>query len=244
MTDLPTIDLKAAEWTPEALKAVSDRFEGQKPEDILDWGFQNFAPQIALATGFGAEGVALMHMVSQAHPDATVFYLDTDLLFKETYQLRDRLAERLGITFTRVHCGLSLDEQAEAHGAALWSHDPNRCCQIRKVEPLRQFLSTQNAWIAAIRRDQTASRAKAALIQWDKANGLVKLNPLAAWTSQQVWDYIRANDLPYNPLHDQGYPSIGCWTCTRPVLTGDDPRAGRWAGFDKTECGIHLQLKD
>ncbi|MFZ6029913.1 MAG: phosphoadenylyl-sulfate reductase [Chloroflexota bacterium] len=230
-------------WTIKELKNVSDAFEGQHPTMVLDWGFQNFAPQIALATGFGPEGVVLMHLTSQVYPEATVFYLDTDLLFQETYQLRDRLAERLGLHFTRVHGGISLDEQAQEHGAALWSQDPNLCCQLRKVQPLREFLATHQAWITAIRRDQTRQRANAALVAWDSANGLVKLNPLAGWTSEQVWAHIRRHGLPYNPLHDAGYPSIGCWPCTRAVAAHEDPRAGRWAGFAKTECGIHLQPK-
>lgn len=236
-------DIKAATWTPEALKAVSDQYEGRSPADIMRWGFDNFAPRIALATGFGAEGVVLMHIASQMNPNATIFYLDTDLLFKETYRLRDQLVERLGIQFTRIHNGMSLNQQAEQYGPALWASDPNLCCQIRKVKPLREYLATQNAWIAAVRRDQTKARANTGLMSWDNANGLVKLSPLAAWTHDQVWDYIRDNDLPYNPLHDEGYPSIGCWTCTRPVAEGEDPRAGRWSGFNKTECGIHLQPK-
>lgn len=241
MTNPGITEIKTAEWTPEALKAVSDRFEGHTPGEIVRWGFETFAPQIALATGFGPEGVVLLHLASQINPEATFFYLDTDLLFKETYKLRDQLEERLGIHFTRIHCGISLNEQAEQHTPALWSSDPNLCCQIRKVKPLRDYLATQNAWIAAIRRDQTKARANAGIVEWDKANGLVKLNPLANWTQDMVWDHIHTNNLPYNPLHDEGYPSIGCWTCTRPVAAGEDPRAGRWAGFNKTECGIHLQ---
>ncbi len=243
MTNPAITDIKTAEWTPETLKAISDSYEGRSPEEIMRWGFDNFAPHIALATGFGAEGVVLMHMASQMYREATIFYLDTDLLFKETYKLRDQLVERLGIKFTRIHSGVSLNQQAEEHGPALWSSDPNLCCQIRKVKPLREYLATQNAWIAAVRRDQTKARANTGLMGWDAANGLVKLSPLAAWSHDQVWDYIHANDLPYNPLHDEGYPSIGCWTCTRPVAEGEDPRAGRWSGFNKTECGIHLQPK-
>lgn len=181
-----------------------------------------------------------MHMVSEIAPETTIFYLDTDLLFPETYALRDELAERLGLRFTRVHSGLSVEAQAEEHGAALWSRNPDLCCQLRKVAPLRLFLATRQAWITAIRRDQTTARAGAGLVEWDRANGLVKLNPLAAWTSGRVWDYVLKHRLPYNPLHDQGYPSIGCWPCTRAVAAGDDPRSGRWAGKEKTECGIHL----
>jgi phosphoadenosine phosphosulfate reductase len=227
-------------WTPALLKEMSDSLEGKSPETILRWGLENFAPDIALATGFGPEGVVLMHLVSRIAPETTIFYLDTGLLFKETYELRDRLQEHLKLRFTPVS-GLSVEEQAEQYGPRLWSYEPNQCCYLRKVAPLRQFLSTQQAWITAIRRDQTRQRANAGLVEWDKANKLVKLNPLAHWTSQQVWAHIMAEKLPYNPLHDQGYPSIGCWPCTQAVAAGADPRSGRWNGFTKNECGIHLQ---
>jgi len=228
------------EWTPAMLNEVSEGMEGQPPETILGWALANFAPQIALATGFGPEGIVLLHLISQLAPETTVFYLDTGLLFKETYELRDRLEAHLGIEFTRV-VGLTVEEQAEQYGPRLWSYEPNQCCYLRKVAPLRQFLSTQKAWVTAIRRDQTQQRATAGLIEWDKLNALIKVNPLANWTSGQVWAYILDHQLPYNPLHDQGYPSIGCWPCTRAVAADADPRSGRWSGFNKNECGIHLQ---
>jgi phosphoadenosine phosphosulfate reductase len=181
-----------------------------------------------------------MHLVSEIRPGTIVFYLDTDLLFSHTYELRDELVKRLGIRFERVHSGISLPEQAFRHGDKLWERDPDTCCHIRKVIPQRQFLANYNAWITGIRRDQTAFRANTGLVEWDYANKMIKLNPLAAWTSDQVWEHIHTHDLPYNPLHDYGYPSIGCWTCTKAVEPGQDPRSGRWAGTAKTECGIHL----
>ena len=232
------------EWSPEALKQIGRDFEGHVPEEILRWGIENFSPQIALATGFGPEGVVLMHLLSQIAPETTVFYLDTDLFFAETYALRNELEARLGLHFTRTATDVSLEDQAAEYGPQLWARDPDRCCYIRKVEPLRRYLATQRAWITAIRRDQTRQRASAGLVEWDYANGLVKINPLAAWTSEQVWDYIHAHDLPFNQLHLQGYPSIGCWPCTLPFVSGDDPRSGRWAGLGKTECGIHLQPRN
>ena len=134
---------------------------------------------------------------------------------------------------------LSVDEQAAEHGPQLWLQSPDRCCQMRKVEPLRRKLATLDAWIAAIRRDQTPDRAHARKIEWDSKFGLVKVNPICDWSSDMVWDYVRANDVPYNPLHDRGYPSIGCQPCTTPVAHGDDPRSGRWTGLAKTECGLH-----
>jgi phosphoadenosine phosphosulfate reductase len=242
MTQTPLL-AEAPAWTPESLKPISAQFEGRAPQDVLLWGIEHFAPEVALATGFGPEGIVLMHLLSQIAPETTVFYLDTDLLFAETYALRDELEARLGLRFTRVRSGLSPEAQAEQYGPLLWSYEPSLCCHLRKVEPLRRFLATQRAWITAIRRDQTPARANAGLVEWDRANGLVKLNPLAAWTSEQVWDHIHAHQLPFNPLHSFGYPSIGCWPCTRPVTDSDDPRAGRWAGFSKTECGIHLPAK-
>lgn len=236
----PSLSVETIEWTSESLKQVSAKLEGSSPEAILRWGFENFAPSIVLATGFGPEGIVLMHLVSQIRPETIVFYLDTDLLFSQTYELRDELVKRLGIRFERVHSGISLPEQAFRHGDTLWAHDPDTCCQIRKVIPQRQFLANYSAWITAIRRDQTAFRANTGLVEWDYANKMVKFNPLAGWTSEQVWDHIHTNNLPYNPLHDYGYPSIGCWTCTKSVAAGADPRSGRWAGQSKDECGIHL----
>ena len=242
-TEFVLTEAPVAAWTPEALKQVSDSLEGHSPEDILRWGIENFTPDLVQASSFGPEGIVLMHLLSEMKAATPVFYLDTDLLFPETYELRDQLAVRFGKEFVRVSTDLSVEAQAEKHGPALWSREPNLCCQIRKVEPLRRYLSDKRAWITGIRRDQTATRANAGLVEWDRSNGLVKLNPLAAWTAEDVWAHIHSWELPFNKLHLQNYPSIGCWPCTRPVAPGDDPRAGRWAGLAKTECGIHLQPK-
>ncbi len=228
-------------WTPETVQHVRHYLERQSPQAILRWGFDMFGPDIAMATGFGPSGVVLMHMLARLRPGATVFYLDTGLLFDETYALRDALAERYGIRFARVEPELTVDEQAAVHGEALWERHPDRCCNIRKVQPLKRYLAGRSAWITGIRRDQVATRANAGVVEWDRAHGLVKLNPLAHWTEEELWTYIHIHELPYNPLHDQGYPSIGCWPCTRAVAPGEDVRAGRWAGRAKTECGIHLQ---
>ncbi len=231
------------EWLSTALKRFSDQLEDHAPDDVLQWGITTFWPDIALATGFGPEGVVLMHLLSRLNPATTVFYVDTDLLFPETYALRDELAARLDLQFTRVHTDLSLEAQTEEYGANLWSRNPDLCCHLRKVIPLRRFLSTRRAWVSGIRRDQTANRAQAGIVEWDNVNQMVKLNPLANWTADQVWAHIHAHDLPFNHLHAMGYPSIGCWPCTKPVAPSDDPRAGRWAGFSKTECGIHFQFR-
>lgn len=228
-------------WFPANLPAINRRLEGWHPQDILRWGLVTFGEDMALATGFGPSGIVLMHMAAQLRTDATIFYLQTDLFFPETLALRDVLAEKLAITFTEVHSGLSLGEQAHRFGPRLWESSPDLCCSLRKVEPLRRFLAAKKAWVTAIRRDQSPTRANAAIVSWDNANHLLKLCPLAGWTSAQVWAYIEEHDLPYNTLHDQGYPSIGCMPCTRPVGAGGQERDGRWVGTNKLECGIHIQ---
>lgn len=223
---------------PEDINADLDPYN---PKEILRWAFENYAPDIALATGFGPSGVVLMHLVSQVRPETTIFYLDTGLHFPETHEVRERLEEQLGIQVTRVAPDLSLEEQEDLYGPALWNREPDRCCHLRKVVPLRRFLSTRQAWITGIRRDQSYTRAHIEVVSVDKNNGLVKISPVAYWTDAEVWDYIRIHDLPYNRLHDSGYPSIGCLPCTRAVSSGQYSRAGRWAGHVKTECGIHRQ---
>lgn len=223
------------------INALAEKFARAYPEDILAWAAETFTGELALATGFGAEGVALMHMLSRVAPQVPIFYLDTDLFFPETYALRDELAQRFGLQFERVSTGMTLQMQSEIYGAELWQENPNLCCQLRKVAPLRQYLANKQAWITAIRRDQTPQRANAQVVEWDRANNLVKLNPLAFWSAENVWLYIQLNDLPTNVLHNQGYKSIGCMPCTRAVREGEGERAGRWAGSSKVECGIHLQ---
>jgi len=222
------------------LKSTVQQFELQGPEATLRWAISTFGAQLAVATGFGPSGVIILHLVSQINPKTKIFYLETDILFGETHSLRDQLQARLGLTIEAVHSGLSLEEQAVRYGEALWRRDPDLCCALRKVEPLRRYLAEKQAWVTGIRRDQTQIRAATQVVTWDDANGLVKVNPLAAWTSEQVWQYIQEYDLPFNPLHHLGFPSVGCWTCTRSVLPGENLRAGRWDGFTKTECGLHL----
>jgi phosphoadenosine phosphosulfate reductase len=227
--------------TREDLTAASERLEGASAETVLLWAKEQFAPDISLACSFGGpSGMVLVDLASRVDLGAEVFYLDTNLLFPETYAVRDVIAARYGIKPVGYQSRLTLDEQAEQHGQSLWLTDPDRCCYLRKVEPNERALAGKRAWISGIRRDQSATRRSVAIVEWDETFDLVKLNPLASWTEADIWDYIRANDITYNPLHDDGYPSIGCVPCTRRVAPGEDPRAGRWAGFDKTECGIHV----
>lgn len=217
---------------------AAERFENESPEALIQYGVETF-PNITLACSFGAEDVVLVDMLQKIKPGTDVFYLDTDLHFKETYETRDRLEEKYGMNFVQVKPELTLEEQAEQFGDALWSREPNECCNIRKVKPLTKILGQYDAWFTGIRRDQAPTRANARKVEYDVKFGLVKFNPLASWTWDDVWAYIRKNDVIYNPLHDNYYPSIGCEKCTRQVLPGEDPRAGRWSGTDKTECGLH-----
>lgn len=223
----------------EALIAkAAEEYENKSPEELLKWAVETF-PNITLACSFGAEDVVLVDMLQKVSPKTDIFYLDTDLHFKETYETRDKLASHYGLQFVRAGAELTLEAQAAQYGEELWKTDPNACCNLRKVEPLTAILGKYEAWITGIRRDQAPTRANAKKVEYDVKFGLVKFNPLADWTSEDVWNYIRANDVIYNPLHDQHYPSIGCEKCTRQVLPGEDPRAGRWAGHEKTECGLH-----
>jgi phosphoadenosine phosphosulfate reductase len=224
------------------LKRASDAFESQQPQDVLKDAVKRFAPKIVVACSFGAEDVVLVDMVHRIDPSIPLFYLDTDFLFPETYATRDRIIQQYALKpaqVIQVQSLLTPDQQAAQHGPALWSTEPDRCCQLRKVEPLTRVLKGYDAWITGIRRDQSPTRAHAGLIEWDNKFQLVKVNPLAHWTWADVWTYIKVYEVPYNPLHDQNYPSIGCTHCTAPVAPGEDPRAGRWKTFTKTECGLH-----
>lgn len=225
-------------WTVEELKEVSDALEGKEPEDALKWVVDNFGTEeFALACSF-AEIVAL-DMLIKIKPDSRVFYIDTGFLFKETLDVVDEAEKRYGIKVERYAPKKTKEEIEKEYGPELWKKDPDRCCEICKVEPLKEALTGLKLWISGIRRYQSSTRANTPVVAWDERNGLIKVSPLAKWTKKQVWDYIALHKLPYNALLDRGYPSIGCEPCTRPVNPGEDPRSGRWSGFDKTECGLH-----
>jgi phosphoadenosine phosphosulfate reductase len=214
--------------------------EGWNAQQALRWGLSTFGQSLALASSFGAEDVVLIDIASRLSK-FRVFTLDTDFLFPETYALIDEIEARYGVAVERTRPELTPEAQAAQYGPALWASRPDACCQLRKVEPLKKKLSGLAAWVTGVRRDQAPTRANTPKLAWDSKFGLVKLNPLADWSRSQVWDYIRAHNVPYNPLHDRDYPSIGCTYCTRPVRPGEDPRAGRWSGFAKTECGLHVK---
>jgi len=228
--------------TENTLKAINQDLEGQSPQEVLEYALKRYSPKIILACSFGAEDVVLVDMMLRINPNAMLFYLDTDFLFPETYEVRDRIIAKYGLKTDQIFQMKSLvtpEEQAKQYGNALWSRDPNQCCGLRKVEPLTRILQNYSAWITGIRRDQSPTRAHAGLIEWDQKFHMVKVNPLAAWSVEQVWAYIDRHEVPYNILHEQNYPSVGCTHCTAPVMPGDDPRSGRWKNFVKTECGLH-----
>ncbi|TDF91483.1 phosphoadenylyl-sulfate reductase [Paenibacillus piri] len=222
----------------QLIQEAAETFEKQTPEALITWAVDKF-PNLTLACSFGAEDVVLVDMLQKVSPKTDIFYLDTNVHFQETLDTRDRLQQHYGLEFVQVLPKLTLEEQAAQYGEELWKSSPNQCCNIRKVDPLTDILKNYDAWITGIRRDQAPTRANAKKVEYDVKFGLVKFNPLASWTTEDVWDYIRSNNIIYNPLHDNNYPSIGCSHCTRQVMPGEDPRAGRWAGSEKTECGLH-----
>ena len=226
--------------TAAQIAEVQAEAESWTPQQVLKWAFETFGSNVAISSAFGAEGMVLIDMASRVRKDFRLFTIDTEFLFPETYNLMDRIEQKYGISIEKVYSLLSPETQEFTHGDALWARDPDLCCRLRKVEPLRRKLQELSAWITSIRRDQTSARSGAHRIEWDAKFGLVKVNPIVDWTSKQVWRYIHEHDVPYNELHNQDFPSIGCTHCTRAVKPGEDPRAGRWPGFSKTECGLHI----
>ena len=221
------------------LAEISRKLDDARPQEILRWAVETYGDKLTMATAFGPEGCAILHMLSEIDPKVRVFNLDTGYQFAETLELRERIATRYGIEVEYVRSAVSMPDYEASHGGPIYGSDPDRCCRDRKILPLHKAVVGYDAWISAIRADQSTHRARADVVGWDAKFGLAKINPLLKWTKRDVWAFVVANDVPYNPLHDQGYPSIGCWPCTKPVGQGDDERAGRWAGQAKTECGLH-----
>lgn len=229
-------------YEPGALQAKSAELEQATAQEILAFALETYAPRVAISTAFGVEGCALVHMAMQIDPSVRVFTVDTGYLFEETQALVGRLVDKYGVHIETFHPALTVAEQDERHGRDLYARDSDACCAMRKVEPTQRALAGLDAWIAGLRRDQGgATRAHLQILErYDHEDGtpLVKVHPLAGWSRNDTWRYVLENDVPYNPLLDQGYKSIGCWPCTRAVDAGADERAGRWSGR-KAECGIH-----
>jgi phosphoadenosine phosphosulfate reductase len=208
--------------------------EGATPQQVLEHLVAHFHPRLYVACSFQKEASVIMDMLLKIEPEARFFTLDTGLLFPETYGTWRKLEDRYGVK-VEVYQGMSLARQKAEHGDELWNSEPDSCCGIRKVEPLKEALSQVDAWVSGLRRDQSPSRRRTSKFHWDDKHELWKANPLAGWSEKDVWNYIAENDVPYNELHDRGYASVGCTHCTLP----DSGRAGRWAGTDKIECGLH-----
>ncbi|MCX6379545.1 MAG: phosphoadenylyl-sulfate reductase [Armatimonadetes bacterium] len=239
---MSTLEVKAGDIND--LKRWSDSLEHAAPQEVLRWAVGNYSPSLMMATAFGAEGCVLLAMLSEIitkPAQIRLINLDTGYQFQETLDLRDRIRDRYGISVEYIRAQESVEEMERRFGGAIYKTQPDICCGIRKVEPLKQVAEGYSAWITAIRRDQTHARKSAGIVEWDSKFQLVKVNPLANWTKRDVWQYITDHDVPYNPLHDVGYPSVGCKPCTHSVGVGDDDRAGRWANSTKTECGLHTR---
>ena len=208
--------------------------------NVLKWSYEQYGEEIVYACSFGIEGIVLVDLISKVKPDATIVFLDTDVHFKETYETIERVKEK----YPQLHIimkkpKLTLEEQAAEYGDKLWETNPNQCCQIRKLTPLNEVLSESKAWISGLRHEQSETRKHVQFINRDEKFQSIKICPLIHWTWKEVWRYVTKHDLPYNPLHDQGYPSIGCSHCTKPAFDMNDLRSGRWQGTGKTECGLH-----
>lgn len=225
------------------LSLTEAEIEALRAEDVLRWASEEFGERLCLSCSWQKQSSVLVHMVSELGLDVDFVELDTHLFFKESYETRERLVERYGITLI-VPEVLTIAEQHKREGPNLWETNPDHCCHIRKVEPLLKLLEPYDAWVSGIRREQSPSRAHARKVERSERYGVWKVLPLADWSEKDVWRYILQNDIPYNPLHDVGYRSIGCIPCTRPTRPDEEERAGRWAGSDKLECGIHVENKD
>lgn len=218
---------------------VSERLKDAHPREILRWAVERFYPRLTMATAFGPEGCVIIHMLADIEPRVRVFNLETGYQFPETLALRDQIGARYGMDVELIRPDTTVPEYEAKHGGPLYVKSPDQCCHDRKIVPLRRAVEGYDAWISSIRADQSSHRARARVVAWDPKFELAKVNPLLNWSHRDVWAFVVANKVPYNPLHDRGYPSIGCWPCTRPVVPGGDERDGRWAGQAKTECGLH-----
>ena len=241
--------LQAEEISPAEVHDLAVQFETAEVEDVLGWAWDRFGPRAAIGTSYQGSGLVMIHKAVQAGLPLPVFTLDTQLLFPETMELKQRLERFFEIKIESIHPEQTPEEQAREHGPELWNRLPDLCCTVRKVLPLQKKLGDLAVWITGLRRQQSDTRQKTQILEMYHFDVLrdryiLKLNPMANWSREAVWDYIKANNIPYNPLHDRGYRTIGCWPCTRPVGEVGNERAGRWTGFDKSECGIHTFLGD
>jgi len=224
----------------EDYQAINKELERKDSLEVLKWAYNSFGDKLVYSCSFGAEGMVLIDLISKVKKDATIVFLDTDFHFKETYELIDKVKARypsLNIELAKPE--ITPEQQAEKHGDRLWERDPDACCNVRKLVPLQRELDKYNAWISGLRREQSPTRVNTQFVNQDNRFKSIKVCPLIHWTEEEIWMYIKLHKLPYNDLHDKSYPSIGCEYCTKPVAEGEDPRSGRWANSEKTECGLH-----
>ena len=243
------MSLQPSEISSDEVKRLAAEFEGAPLVTVLGWLWEKFGTRAGIGTSFQGAGLVMIDHALKAGLRFPVFTLDTNLLFPETYDLKARLEEHWGIEIEGLQPELTLERQSAEYGAELWKKAPDVCCTLRKVVPLQKKLSSLAVWITGLRRQQSDTREGAQILElyhFDVLRDLyiLKANPMATWKREAVWDYIKANGIPYNALHDRGYRSIGCQPCTRPTDSGENERAGRWTGFDKAECGIHTFLGD
>jgi phosphoadenosine phosphosulfate reductase len=229
------------------IRALARQFDSAPASEVLIWAAQNLPGRVAIGTSFQGAGLVTIDLALSLGLDLPVFTIDTGLLFPETLELKERLEKFFEIEIETLIPELTVAQQAVEEGPNLWERNPDLCCTLRKVLPLQAKLTNLDGWITGLRREQSTTRASTQVLElyeFDKLRGkqIVKVNPLANWTSAQVWDYIRKRGIPYNPLKDRGFRSIGCRPCTRPISGDESDRAGRWTGFEKDECGIHTFL--
>ena len=232
---------KCMALSDEDIASANATLANESPQTILRWAVEAFHPKLMMATAFGAEGCCIIHMLAEIEPSVRIINLETGYQFPETLQLRESIKDRYGIEVEYVYPEQTVVEYEQEHGGPLYRIRPDQCCFDRKIRPLKNAVVGYEAWISAIRGDQTGDRKAADIVQRDKKFGLIKFNPLLRWTKKDVWAFVVEHQVPYNPLHDQDYPSIGCWPCTTEVAPGEDQRAGRWRGREKKECGLHLR---
>src|SRR6266704_4407219 len=227
------------------VRELNARFETSHPTDILRWALlDSRLPRVAIASAFQAEGTAIIHMAAGIRPDIPVLFLETGFHFAETLAFKERLAELLGLNVVDLTGDRTVEGQAAEFGPRLYERDPKMCCELNKVIPFALALRSYDAWMTSMRRDSAWTRKHTLIVsqtELEPGKTLVKINPVANWTRQDAWAYLKEHDLPHNPLYDLGYASIGCAPCTRMVFAGQDERAGRWSGLLKTECGIHVR---
>lgn len=223
------------------LDLLNPAFETQSPQEILAWGWETFGQSAVSSSAFQPQSVVLLHMISQTCPEMPIIFTDTQYHFPETLVFRDEIAQRFHLNVQTVYPDPQAVKQLDNSTEPLYLRNPDLCCRIRKVEPMAKALLGKKAWVAGVRREQTQHRAQISIVEL-RPDGIYKISPLANWSKRDVWMYIDRYNLPVHPLFTQGYATIGCSPCTRPVFAGEDDRAGRWAGSDKTECGLHTVI--